>query len=48
MIKNGQIVPSEVTVNLLLGAMEVGPGRYCPPRHPTYCKPSSLELNCNL
>ena len=30
MIKNGQIVPSEVTVNLLLGAMEasgkVGPG----------------------
>ena len=26
----------------------VGPGRYCPPRHPTYFEPSSLEFNANL
>jgi hypothetical protein len=28
--------------------VEVGPGRYCPPRHSTHCDPSDLELNVIL
>jgi hypothetical protein len=28
--------------------LEVGPGRYCSPRHPTYFEASSLELGVNL
>jgi len=26
----------------------VGPGRYCPPRHPTHVEPSFLESNAVL
>jgi len=28
-----------------VGSGEAGPGRYCPPRHPTHLEPSFLEVN---
>ena len=29
-------------------SLPVGPGACCPPRHPTYFEPSSLELDSSL
>ena len=36
---------SDRLVDLLQGMLQVGPGRYCSPRHPTHFEPSFLELN---